>query len=501
MRLRLHERWRRLAAVALAWVTLGLGCASWSPPRWAEVASGPQPAGAPLAYDTNGDGAADFWVRRDRAGRNVAVAHGAARPADWVALDEARTGDVPHLILVLDGVPYQVVADLYADGAFRFLHPPRRVICCYPGMTDLALADVFGGAPCESFQAQYYGRAAGRLVEGNDEYLAGANSPWLPRVDYRASLWWDVLVYLNPQAVFDHEMRAIEERFAQYVSGEMRAYSVGTAGLGTRGGRPAMEAYLRQIDRYCASVIKQRAGRVHITLLADHGHNMVENRNISFEQVLAAGGYRLTARLDDPRDVVTVRYGLCTYAELYTDDPAGVAACVLEHPDVVFACYPRGDAVVVHGPGGIAEIRAGAGGYRYDQITGDPLMLDRILAELRSAGHGNAAGEIDEDALFAATVNHVYPDPLARLWAAFFGVARHPPDVIVNLGDGACHGSRFFMAMVGTMASTHGSLNRVNSTTFVMTTAGELPSALRSAEVLPAIEALRTGAAGEDQPR
>jgi hypothetical protein len=41
------------------------------------------------------------------------------------------------------------------------------------------------------------------------------------------------------------------------------------------------------------------------------------------------------------------------------------------------------------------------------------------------------------------------------------------------------------------VSSTHGSLNGINSTTFVMTMLGDLPPALRSREVLPALEKLR----------
>ena len=71
-------------------------------------------------------------------------------------------------------------------------------------------------------------------------------------------------------------------------------------------------------------------------------------------------------------------------------------------------------------------------------------------------------------------------------------LAENPPDVIANLRDGACYGSRFFHVMIGKVASTHGSLNRINSTTFALTMLGELPPAMRSHDVLPALEALRS---------
>jgi hypothetical protein len=109
---------------------------------------------------------------------------------------------------------------------------------------------------------------------------------------------------------------------------------------------------------------------------------------------------------------------------------------------------------------------------------------------LRAAGEVGPDGAVSDDALFAATWDHVFPDPVARLWHAFHTVAETTPDLIVNLRDGWCHGSKFFHTMVGTMASTHGSLNRVNSTTFAMTMLGELPPVLRARDVLPALERL-----------
>jgi len=128
---------------------------------------------------------------------------------------------------------------------------------------------------------------------------------------------------------------------------------------------------------------------------------------------------------------------------------------------------------------------------RYDARGGDPLHLASIVAQLQAAGRVSADGDIDGDALFAATVDHEYPDPLARLWRAFHGMVANPPDLIVDLRDGYCHGSKFFYAMAYPIRSTHGSLNRMNSETFVLTMLGDLPPVLRTEEVLPRLEALR----------
>jgi hypothetical protein len=170
-----------------------------------------------------------------------------------------------------------------------------------------------------------------------------------------------------------------------------------------------------------------------------------------------------------------------------------VAGCLVNHEDVEFACYPEDDGVVVHNSTGQARITRGPNGYAYESQADDPLGLAPIIERLRRDGKVSADGGIDGAALFDATLHNVYPDPLARIWGAFHGLVENPPDLIVNLRDGACYGSHFFHAMIGKVSSTHGSLNRANSTTFVLTTLGELPPAMRSDQVLPALEELRRG--------
>ncbi|MGD8451191.1 MAG: hypothetical protein PVJ57_05180 [Phycisphaerae bacterium] len=468
------------------WLLSGCGCPVTFPKPLSVHDSGPETS---LAYDTNRDGKPDFWQYREADGRIHALAYadGAGQPGPRVDLDEIGPEDGPHFIIALDGVPFEIVDELYREGHFRCFYPPAKVICCFPAMTDLALSDLFHAGHCQAYQACYYDREAGRRRDGNSTYLNATNSPWVAKMTYRCSFWWDVLVYLDPRAVFNHELGSILRKFHEIESGEAAAYSVGTAGLGTRGSREAIREYLLTLDRLCTQLMYERHGRVHLTLVADHGHNMVENRRVTFDRVLKEGGYRLTDRLRKPKDVVTIAYGLVTYAAFFTSEPKSVAECLLKHEDVEFACYPAGEALVVVDREGQARITQGAGGFIYDSAASDPLGLKPFVEELHAAGKVSAAGEIDGEALFQATLEHYYPDPLERLWDAFHGEVDQPPDVVVNLRDGACHGSAFFHFMIRRMASTHGSLNRLNCTTFAMTTLGPLPSAMRSREVLPAL--------------
>ncbi|MGH9777973.1 MAG: hypothetical protein ACRD5I_06140, partial [Candidatus Acidiferrales bacterium] len=96
-----------------------------------------------------------------------------------------------------------------------------------------------------------------------------------------------------------------------------------------------------------------------------------------------------------------------------------------------------------------------------------------IAEELVLAGFADADGFIAEDNWLAATANHVYPDPLRRLWRAFGGLIRQPASVIVSLKDGYYTGS-LWLNLFAWMQATHGSLRRAQSLGVVMSTSPAL---------------------------
>lgn len=456
---------------------------------------------AVLAFDVDRDGNADYWQRTDADGRKVSIQYAEnGGPGEIISLDAVGVDDCPHLIVILDGVPFDVIHRMYNQGAFRLFHAPVPLISCYPSMTDLALAEAFEVGPCLGFEALYFDRNAQKLSDGNGVYMSGANAPWTRLVDYRCSTFWDTRVYLSPRSVFEHEMRQIAATFREIDGGEAICYSVGTAGLGTRGGESAIVDYLKTVDRLCEEIVHRRRGRVKISLFADHGHNLTRCRRVSFRKPIEKAGYRWAKSMTQRgREVVPVEYGLVTYAAFATVDPKGVADVVLRHEAVDLVFY-RGsdDTVIVRGPETEAHVAMGPTGLRYQPTCGDPVKLGAILDGLKLAGHVAEDGGIDAEAMFAATVRHTYPDPLARVWRAFHGLVDNPADLIVNLRDGYCHGSKFFHVMTGDPASTHGSLNRVNSTAFAMTMRGRLPGALRIKQVLRALRQAGKHSAGSE---
>ena len=475
-----------LVSVALALAAGPVGCR-----KTVRFPRKPMPpvAGAHRAYDVDGDGSADFFLLADAGGRVRALGYDNdddARPDATIDLDAIRFGQCRHLVIILDGFDYETLSAFYRAGGLRVFHPPSRVIAPYPGLTDLCMEDILGYVPCRGFEALYYDRRARKLAGGTRAYLTGKNAPYNRLLDYRASMIWDGVAYLYPWKVFRKEIHDAKRAFDRAKKQEVLAYFVSSAGVGTRRGAEGQRACLQRVEQLVLQVLHETRGLTRITLLSDHGHSYTPSKRIGIEAHLKGKGWRLTKRVRGPKDVVCVPFGLVTYASFGTSRPAALAGDLAGLDGVELATYAEKDAVVVLAPGGQrALVRRKKGAFRYEPRTGDPLKLQPVLAKLP----GGADAWHDADALLGATADHVYPAPLQRLWRTHFALAESPPDVTVSLADTCFYGNTTFSGAV-TIASTHGSLNRRNSVTFIMSTAGKLPEVLRSADIPAAMQKL-----------
>jgi hypothetical protein len=441
-----------------------------------------QTAGALAAYDVNGDGRADFFVFADSSGRINRLGYDpspAGEPQQIVNLDSPASGGRRHLVIILDGFGYEVVKRYYDAGGLRMFYPPSRVIAPYPTLTDLAIEDLLGYVPCQGFEAKYYDRKRGEVVGGSWAYLAGKNQPYDRLLDYRAGMIWDALGYLYPWPVFGKEVndlvRTVDRKKDRQ---ELLAYLVSSACIGTIDGAAGQERALKVIDRLVYQLVWSSHGAMQVTLTADHGHSYTQAKLIPLSEYLKSKGWRITDRPQrDKKDVAYVRFGLETYACFGCHRPEELAADLAACPGVTVASYAEGDSVVVLTADGRAIVRKKGQRYAYQASKGDPLKLKDILATLAA----DAEGFYDDRDVMQATGTAEYPDPLERLWRAHFSVAQNIPDVIVSLADEYYSGATTFSGSVK-VASTHGGLNRSNSTAFLMSTVGPLPPLMRSAD-------------------
>lgn len=426
-------------------------------------------------YDTDADGSADFFYMFNQAGRIDRIAYdrnGDGEPDEIVNLDAVNPRLSRHLVLVLDGFPFDVVREFYDSGHLRMFHIPAVVISPYPVMTDLSLEDALGYIPCAGVEAKYYNRTKRAVVGGAGDYLTGKNEPFAKIVTYRAPPLDDGTAYMNPKAMFEKDLVNIKRLWDRRQNMEFIAYFVSTAGMGSRFGKAGQIHALSRIEQFIGQILFETHGLVKVTLLADHGQTNTPYTLAGLDKHLKNKGWHLVNRLQRDKDVVMIKFGLVTCASFNTRNPAALADDLLTAKSVELASYVEGDALIVRTKDAKAVIKSSDGKtFEYNPVVGDPLKL---------GGKGMFNGR---EQLKAATSGKCqYPDALYRLWRAHFALVENPPDVIVSLFDRYCSGSGFFSGVMK-RSSTHGGLNWKNSATFIMSTAGAIKGPLRSEDI------------------
>ena len=465
-----------LILAALAAAAVSGGCCA-GPVRFPEkpLAAEQTASGLMRAYDTTGDGRADYFTLEDDSGRIIRIGYdtkGEAAPTEWVDLDAIPVAGVRHVIFIVDGIGYDTVEAFRKEGRLRLFYPPSRLISAFPPMTDLVLTDAFRSAACVSYEVVYYDREKKSIVGGNADYMNFKNESWVNNLAYRAGAIMDPLSYLYPGWAFEKELGDFRNVLDRRDRLDVAAYFVSTAGLGTRLGLAGQRRVLEAFDQLTEELVQKSRGRVKVTMMSDHGHTLTQCERVDFRLYLQEHGWRPVDRLEKPRDVAVIEFGIVTYAVFATDDRPGLAAILVEHPGVDLAAYPDGERVAVEKKGERAHVERRGARYRYVAAAGDPLDLAPIIAKMKAEKAIDADGFADDRAWFERTLTHKYPDPLDRLWRAFNGMVEHPPDVVASLKEAYCAGVMSRSFWIPKIASTHGDLEQKSSTAFIMSTIG-----------------------------
>ncbi len=457
----------RWSALLLLPVLLLAGCAGQGPsgfaaPTWATAADE-----VVRHYDLDADDQPEMTLRQARIDAQVAAVEFADGP-----VAHPPAGPVPHLLIILDSIPFDVVRVAQRSGWFPLFPPPSRLVSPFPVMTDVALADLYDMFPLPGVESLFLD--GDQLSDPTETYLASVNMPWTARMDYSMEPLGHAFTYSDPVPWLGHELGRIERRglAALRAGRSYAAYVVGTSALGSQQGRNGHLHALRQVAALCLRVTYELRGAVQITLISDHGHDFQPGRWIALADGLRDLGFRIGTRRGPGIDAIVPAWGLVSCAAIYTDQPREIAtaAVLLEGVEHCALRDPaRPDVVLLLGRDGQAEIaRTAEGLYAYRSVTGDPLGLsppdDRIVTMRR------------EDWL-RATLADPWPAAVPRIWDAFDDRFVQAPEVLVSLGPGYYTGSRDLRGRMK-MAATHGSLRTAGSIGFAMTTAGRLPSGL-----------------------
>jgi hypothetical protein len=406
-----------------------------------------------------------------------------------------------RLLLCLDGVPHEVIETAKQRGLFDSFGSPSRLLSPFPTMTNIALSAMLGATPPLGYESLYFDKSARELRGGVRKYIGWRTpdkipSSYMDELDYQEPLAFEFLVYVAPEKVWRTDMRRFRERFREAPqTSDYFAFLKGTDGLLHIRGPKHLAVALESLDKILRE-IKTTCGReTEIVLFSDHGMNLRENRRINLQTHLRAHDFSVGSSFSDRSraKVVVPAFGLCGYAAIYCWDEgvvADVANSLVELEGVDFSIHKDGpQAIAVTGANGVARVERkqanGETSYRYLTSEGDPIRLTPTLEGLRQAGKLDVDGFASDQDWLESTANHIYPDPLANLYASLHTQrVKHTADILVSLQDGYYYGWSPF-ARLTRLAATHGNALRPSSNAFVMSTHRTLPPYVRADDAKP----------------
>jgi hypothetical protein len=382
-----------------------------------------------------------------------------------------------RLILALDGIPFEVFAQMQARGELTQFRPAARMISTFPSLSDVAFAQIEGGTPPPGYQVTRYDPETNRTVGMDVGSLSERAHPKIAADSASGSVAHRLMGYVVPQAMARRDLRRVARQLLRSDKTTFVAYIGTSDSVLHLKGRKGAEAYLRVVDAVLADLraqVRARTGRdLLVDLVSDHGSTMTRNRIVPVEATLAACGFTRREGMQSPDDVAFMLPGLVASAAIHAN-PAradAVAQCLAGTEGIDLVAVARPDDVVGVLTGeGEAEVRLVPGDvehYGYRVLRGDPLRL---------LDAGAAAGTevvFDEADAFARTLHADRPDVLRRVWRAFHGEVGHPATILLSLADGFEVGNPKLRALTklrGGHLGTHGSLTRRASTGVIAST-------------------------------
>lgn len=440
-------------------------------------------------FDVNSDGKAEFHLLKDARGRFDLLVYDDdqdGKPDRTYRLSDYPPDSVPHVVLALDSIPYRTVAEGHKRGDWPWFAPPAKVIPPFPSMSGVIFTDIFQSPSLAGMVNRHFDRRAGEMENQIFTRVMGKKNPWHLRMHYMAEYWQNGLAFLKPRPWFAAEM-ARAKRAADHSPDRVTLlYVASSSGMVSQLGEVGVQETLDAVTPFCMQLFYERRGAVKISVLADHGHNYRPAHRVDIKRIIRECGYHPSATLKHDLDVVPDVDGLVNYAGLHTRTPGPLAAKLATRPETQVVAYFKDEAVSVLDEHGVAIVDHRDGKYRYRALTRDVLKLVPAVERMAHSGKTDADGFISAEDWLAATADLEFPDAPYRLWRAFHDLVQNPPDIMIALRDDYCIGLESLQWFID-MRSTHGGLDQINSTTFLLEMTDRQRSPMRSRDVLPTI--------------
>jgi len=393
------------------------------------------------------------------------------------------------LILALDGIDHTLMAELRREGYFKDFGATYPLISTFPSATTIGFTGIFqplnvGTVP--GYEVRFFSKNENRVIGGTpkDIYKIPINYKYYFDV-FRHTMQQKSLMYTFPGIAGREDRIHIENKLFESSKRILFTYIGSTDGSAHLLGRQRTKRYLIELSKFLADLKvryeRERGEPLKIVMFSDHGFEYTNLKTVSLgdmKKALGAKGLQLNKTIENPGDVVAVRFGLISAAAFFTAEKnqATVGRVLAGVDGVDLSFWPAGQSriYVRNSQGAEAYFEyAGKLRYRYVSIKGqDPL---NYLPILKGAGYADGHWLSDKEwqRLF---FDHTYPDAGYRLYDAFFHLVDNRASVMISLKHNYQYGST--AAYMGASMQlgqngTHGSFLKQSTWAFAMAT-GEL---------------------------
>lgn len=404
-----------------------------------------------------------------------------------------------HLVICVDGVGFDTIQKMRAEGHFKMFGEPARMIAPFPSLTNVSIARILapaGAAEPLGYEDDYYdvarNKMSGSLLDRFNQarFVQGS---YRSLFDYHPSAIKSGLGYaLPPLSTYVEGMTDLvmfKRKLRASTDPVYFAYSGSTDTLAHLGGDRMLRSFMGKLDDLLSDIVRESGGNVQVTIFSDHGNDYRKYKRSGLKNPLRRAGFRLDSSIKDERSVVMPQFGLIGCATLFTrpENESRVADVTAAVKGVDFAAYENQGVVYLAGrDNSHASIERRGDRYRYSMQNGDPLELKAVLDEFTKQSKIDKDGFVADVDWFAATTGTSRPDSIRRIYEGLTGAVQNRANVIVNFADGYYSGSAL-MDLVAFLLATHGNLGRGQSFGFVIDSKHDLPPYVRAGDLWPTI--------------
>lgn len=396
------------------------------------------------------------------------------------------------LFIALDGVDYELVEELKAEGYFKQFYNPIPFISTFPSDTTVGFTGILqplGVGKVPGYEMRFYSFNKNKIVGGTPFDFHKFPIRYKSYFDsFRHQMHEKAIMYMFPGLAGKQDLENTERALFESRKKIIMTYLGGTDGSSHLLGRKRTKTFLKFMDEYLSHLVEryqtERGELLHIVLYSDHGfhHNAPKTVNMAeLKNKLHKKGFRLRSRLESDHDIVTVPFGLLSAGVFYAHPKhRAEMAEILRKVDGVDLVFWHNnntkEIFILREDGELAKFEYKSTNlYRYTALKGDPLNYNDVLEKYNL----RKTAWINRDLWFAMTWNHDYPDAGFRLHDAFFNLVENSASIMISTKKGYQYGST--VARLGTLAKmghkgTHGGLFRETTWGVVMT--NYLPTAV-----------------------